>query len=167
MTHFKLFGADMGGFDLFKLLKAGMPRLRHLDLNAMNLSDWNWDGMFEGLRYLKGLQTIRLPSKQGHLQHRGGRYYPHGPENLHWGHNHSCEFFSNMEDYVISGGRHPSLTPDSESRDADRFLDEFLARFEISEKCSRQDEIARYKRIWRISDDVGIANIEYAMGGGI
>lgn len=162
MTDFKLFGAKIGGFDLFKLLKAGMPKLRHLELNAISLTDWNWDGILEGLRYLKGLQTIRLPSKQGHLQHRGGRYYPHGPENPHWGHSQSYEFFRNMEDYVIFGGRHPSLSPGSESRDADRFLDEFLEHFEISERCSRRDTIARYKRVWRISDKVGIASDEYA-----
>ena len=167
MTYFKLFGAEIGGFKLFKLLMVGMPKLRHLELNAISLTDWNWDGMFEGMRYLKALQTIRLPSTQGHLQHRGGRYYPHGLDNLNGSHNQSYEFFGNMEDYVISGGRHPGLTPESEPRDAERFLDEYLERFEISEKCSRQDKIARYKRIWRISDAVGITNHDYAMVGEI
>ena len=152
MTYFKLVGAKIGGFDLFKLLNAGMPKLRHLELNAINLTDWNWDGMFEGMRYRKGLQNVRLPSNKGHLQHRGGRYYPQGLDNSHWGHNQSYDFFSNMEDYVISGGRHPSLALESDPRDAERFLDEFLERFEISKKSSRQDKLARCIRIWRFSD---------------
>ena len=168
LTYFRLFGAEIGGFDLFKLLKAGMPKLRDLELSAVNLTDWNWDGMFEGMRYLEGLQFIRLPSRRGYLQHRGGLYYPHDMDTqTDRSQNQSYEYFGFMETYVIFGGRHPSLPPESEPREADQFLDEFLERFKVSEKCSRQDKIARCKSGWSISDKIGIANNQYALVGGI
>ena len=101
----------IGGFDLLALLSAPMPKLRHVKLEAIELTDWFWEGVFEGLCLFKNLQDLNLPFEPELLRHREGEAYPKQEPGTSWGNykKHVIDFRRDIEDYVINGGRHPSL----------------------------------------------------------
>lgn len=63
------------------LLNVRMPNLRHLKIHDIDLTDWSWDGIFEGLNLgLKELRSLSLPREARHLSHHNGQPYPRDPD---------------------------------------------------------------------------------------
>ena len=129
-----------------------MPRLRHLQIHDIDLTDWSWDGVFEGLNLgPKELRSISLPREARNLRHHSGKPYPRGPDWV-WDDTEDEDeeierFYEKMEYYVIHGGRHPNLPPEAPSSRSVRYLEPYST---IEEDDEIERKIARYKKAWKI-----------------
>ena len=149
LTKFSLIGTEIKGRDLLTLLAFQMPALRELILEDINLTDWSWESVFEGLMAYGNLDWMDIPLRPDSLRHRGGEPYilvgPLSPEREdEW--RRVKEYREDVSDYVLYGGRHPSLSAEADARDADRYLDDYYS----DESVECEARFARYKRAWGI-----------------
>lgn len=149
MTSFSLAGAEIKGRDLLTILAFQMPALSVLILKDIELTDWCWEGVFKGLAAYCNIEGISMPSEPDGLRHREHRPYiateslqpEHGSEE--W--SRQRRYVGDLMDYITGVGRHPSLPPEADARDADRYLDDYYGYNELVE---RDAKFARYKRAW-------------------
>jgi len=83
------------------------PQLRHLVIAHINLLEGSWEGTLFGLR-CKQLDSLRFI---GRFSHHGATKFP--PELPEYDWDRERERLSTIEDYVVIGGRHPCLPPNS------------------------------------------------------
>ncbi len=117
LTELSLSGLAIGGWDLVMLI-SGRARLRRLELNDIDLLDGTWEGVVEGMRCLLRLTELKMKSI---FKHCGSVvFWPRRPRDEHTDWELLCE----IEFYVVHGGRHPCLTPESDAETAwDWYLD--------------------------------------------
>ena len=86
-----------------------LPKLRRLSLNNIELLDGHWEGMILMLAYIRldefTLAGIPWLTSRGHLRFEG-------PERD--ADHMQSYFFDDIRDYVVNGGLHPCLPPNSE-----------------------------------------------------
>lgn len=89
-----------------------LPKLRRLSLNNIELLDGHWEGVISMMAGI-GLDDFTLAGCVPCLTSRG-RLRFEGPKPD--ADDMESDFFDDIEDYVVNGGRHPCLPPNSESR---------------------------------------------------
>ena len=109
LTQLWITGLIIGGHDLIRLIN-GRANVTDLNLNSIELLDGTWEGVFEGICHMR-LDDVRLISN---LKHRGGQLFAPDKKESYLGFQ-ACdtEVLKAVENYVICGGRHPCLTPES------------------------------------------------------
>jgi hypothetical protein len=111
LTGLDIMFLEVGGYELVSLLAKKLPKLQRLDLIGINLSNGSWEGVVEGMRRLTSLQCLSLGGEDiGDLRHHGGT--PLMSNQLDSDRCHT-QFPRQVENYVVSGGRHPCLPPDA------------------------------------------------------
>ena len=106
LAELSIEGLAIGGWDLIKLISA-RARLRKLDLNGIDLLDGTWEGVIQGMHRRPRLTELTM---RGRFTHCGGAVLrPSSPES----NRTDSWFLSLVEDYVINGGRHPCLRPET------------------------------------------------------
>jgi len=111
LLDLELAGLAIGGYQLVHMLSRRFPQLQNLCLSDIELVDGTWDGVIEGMRHTLHLQSLSLGDELGLLKQRSGD--PFKTDHLNMLHE--------LEDYVVSGGRHPCLSTDVPAEEASRF----------------------------------------------
>lgn len=103
--------------DLLNLLTVKMPNLRELYLSQVTLLEGRWEGVIESLK--TSMKLLSFPLDQfSRLRHLDGEDFLHGS-----GDNEEITVFcTNIETYVVSGGRHPCLCPDEDASASRKYL---------------------------------------------
>ena len=103
--------------DLVNLLTAKTPNLRELIISDIELLGGPWEGVIEFLKTSMHLLSFRVYdcSKLKHLE--GRVFLGDGEED-----DESLVFHAKIEEYVVSGGRHPCLRPDEDVSASRRYL---------------------------------------------
>ena len=101
-------GLSVRAFDLLWLL-SGHPHLHYLRLEHIDLLEGSWEGVIERFRCLK-CKPLETSFLVGNFTHHGSeRFLPPTLDRKY----SEWEFRLDIEDYVVYGGNHPCLTPDS------------------------------------------------------
>lgn len=115
LTSLRLRGLSASYRELVTLLFLGLPRLKHLDLCHLILTDGNWDNIVEGFRHANGLSSCEM--YQLHYKYPDQEYitgYYHGIR---------CnKFYDHCNRYINEGGRHPSLKDDEPDSASTKYL---------------------------------------------
>ena len=117
----KLFKIYIGATDLILLFLNAFPRLEHLEMGKIDLSQGCWEGVFEALKQMNRLRVLRLPNE--------GRLCHHGRRDLTRADGTRQRLYHQLTIYVLNGERHPCLPleePNSAARDYTRDLDPAL-----------------------------------------
>lgn len=110
LTHLEILLLRTGGHELVSFLAKRLPQLKWLDLFKVDLVNGSWEGVIEGMRHMTHLNYLSLgEGNVNDLRHHNGAFYvsPQSDSN----HTHA-QFIKDLENYVVTGGRHPSLSPD-------------------------------------------------------
>ena len=110
LKELSLVGIEIGSWDLLILLLR-QARLRRLELGQIDLLDGTWEGVIEGLRRGPGVTELRMRMTFTH--HGGAVFSPYGPSPSLKGLTQQ-RFLHRIESYIVRGGRHPCLTPESD-----------------------------------------------------
>ncbi len=106
LTELSITGLAISGWYLMSLL--WRARLTQLSLSAINLLDGTWEGIIVGMRHQRRLTELNM---FGNFKHCGGAVFrPRRPE----GQCTDRHFLYKIEFYVMYGGGHPCLTPESD-----------------------------------------------------
>lgn len=117
LTQLWITGLMIGGYDLIRLIH-DRANVTDLTLDSIELLDGTWEGVFEGLSHMR-LDEVRLISD---FKHRGGQLFaPDKKERYTRFQRCDTEVLKAVENYVICGGRHPCLTPESDPKTAYRW----------------------------------------------
>ena len=135
LKELSLYGLEIGGWELLRLVLR-QARLRRLELGNIELLDGTWEGVIEGLRRLPGVSELHMSIKLTHR--RGTVFRPDGPfpfmkSFIQRG------LLRRIESYVVRGGRHPCLTPESDPDTALRWLRDLIPgnQLEKMKLCAR------------------------------
>ena len=105
--------------DLQYLLSTRMPNLRRLTISMVKLLDGTWEGFFEWARVSLHLSSLSVNPEAPPLQRDGSVFGEEEHISLEWSYlEYEIKFLRRIDEYVIHGGRHPSLPkaqPDSAS----------------------------------------------------
>ena len=112
LVSLSLSGLSTKATDLLDLLSIQLPKLRRLSLTEIELLDGHWEGMIAVMNGV-GLREFTLQGYHPCLTYRGRLMFEAGKPNTEYTH---VDFFNDIEHYVVHGGRHPCLPPNSESR---------------------------------------------------
>lgn len=126
LTELSIWGLAIGGWDLMMLI-LWRARVKKLSLGGIDLLDGTWEGVFQGMRYRRRLTELNM---NGNFTHCGGAVFkPRSPECdcTDWGSLLDIEF------YVVSGGRHPCLTPESDPDTADWWFYNMMPEKDLEE----------------------------------
>lgn len=108
-----------GGHELVSLLAKKLPNLKLLDLDQVELVNGSWEGVIEGMRHMTTLEHFSLGDGEvGGLRHHNGAFFISPRSGTNYTH---AQFIEDLEDYVITGGRHPFLSPDVASNESLEF----------------------------------------------
>lgn len=115
LEDLKIVGLAIGGYQLVRMLAIRFPKVQRLYLSRIELVDGFWEGVIEGLRHnlqLKSL-TLSCPTQRiGVPFQRIEMEYPDPRDmSLH-----------RLEEYVVSGGKHPCLPWEAPAEDARQFF---------------------------------------------
>ena len=161
LTIFSLIGTEIKGRNLLTLLAFQMPALRELRLADIDLTDWCWESVFEGLMAYGNIEWIDLPFRPNGLWHHDGEFYiPAGLLDPNRGgeFRQVKKYHEDISNYVLYGGRHPSLPADADARDADRYLDDYH-----DEKFECEAKFTRYRRAWGLPDNTILSQEERSL----
>lgn len=136
LKELSLFGLKIGGWELL-ILVLRQARLRRLELGDIELLDGTWEGVIEGLHRLPGVSELHMGIKLA--QRRGTVLRPDGPFPCMKGFVQRG-LLRRIESYVVCGGRHPCLTPESDPDTALRWLQDLMPRNQLEKMnlCARQ-----------------------------
>ena len=110
-----------------------MPQLKDLFIQFIALSQGTWESVFEALRRSGTLKDFGLGGDPEILSHRGGL-------NFHDDY-HYDEVADSIEQYVISGGRHPCLEPEQPDSQSELYLDDLGRDFDpVTPEYDSEDE---------------------------
>lgn len=111
LVDLEIAGLSIGGYQLVRMLSRRFPRLQNLSLRDIELVDGSWEGVIEGMRHTLHLQSLSLGDELGRLRQPSGHpFRTTNPAILH-----------ELEEYVVSGGKHPSLSTDVSAEEASNF----------------------------------------------
>ena len=122
LTHFELSTLALKVTDLIYLLTVRMPNVRKLGVRDLELLEGRWEGVIESLK--RSMQFKSFSLLQGwdipgcQLVHLGGRYFL-GDEHLS---DKDSAFRKALEEYVVSGGRHPCLRWDEDASASRKYI---------------------------------------------
>ena len=130
-----LFGLSAKATDLVDLLTFQMPKLQHLTIKLIALSDGIWEGVFECLKQYSKLSRFIINSfdcldDYRPLYRSDGKTFDcqrhdhgHDHESLdeHEKEMHRRSLLGEITLYVVHGGRHPCLMPDQPDSAAEDF----------------------------------------------
>ena len=132
LETFKLLSLSTKATDFVDLLTFQMPKLQHLSLNTLELSDGNWEGVVECLKQyskLSKLRLLRLYCNDG----KEFNCFAYPLYDLEDEFQYLLELIRDwgkeISEYIIHGGRHPCLRPgqpDSAAEDFAKDLKPFL-----------------------------------------
>lgn len=111
LVDLEMAGLAIGGYRLVRLLSSGFPKLQNLCLSDIDLTDGSWEGVIEGMRYALHLQSFSLGDELGQLKTGKGDMFK--TTNL--------DMLRKLEEYVVSGGRHPCLPTGVPAEEASNF----------------------------------------------
>lgn len=104
-------GLNVSGYVLVSLVAKRLPKLEYLCLQDIELSSGSWEGVIEGLRHTAHLSSLTLGDERvGDLRHHNGAAFV--STRLDNAYTHA-QFLKEVENYVVSGGRHPCLPADA------------------------------------------------------
>lgn len=107
LTKLSLLYLVIRALDLTRFIGAAMPALSNLGLKYVGLLDGMWEGVIEFMK-----TSMHLSSFYGEiLTHLGGEDFTRGI------------FSGAVEDYVIRGGRHPSLLAHEPASASEKYLE--------------------------------------------
>ena len=109
LNKFHLASLAISAKDVVLLLAARMPNLRELTFWNVQLLEGRWEGVIEFLKLSMKLLSFPLYDIS-QLRHLGGKDFLNDNGR---GENVSG-FRTDIEKYVVSGGRHPCLRPDED-----------------------------------------------------
>ena len=112
LETFDLYSLSTKATDFVDLLTFQMPKLQHLILCALKLSDGTWDGVIECLKQYSKLSKFQ----PRYLCYNDGeefdfQYHDHKRDS-HDYYKRQMSWEKKSSHYVVHGGRHPCLTPD-------------------------------------------------------
>ena len=136
LKELSLFGLEIGGWELL-ILVLRQVRLRRLELGDIELLDGTWEGVIEGLRRLPGVSELHMSIKLTHR--RGTVFSPDGPFPFMKGFIQRG-LLRRIESYIVCGGRHPCLTPESDPDTALRWLRDLMPEDQLEKMklCARE-----------------------------
>lgn len=108
LVDLEIAGLAIGGYQLVRMLSRRFPRLQNLCLSDIELIDGSWEGVIEGMRHTLHLQSLSLGDELGHLRQRSGDTFEVT----------DLDMLHELEEYVVSGGRHPCLSTDVSAEEA-------------------------------------------------
>ncbi|KAL9003728.1 MAG: hypothetical protein Q9188_003415 [Gyalolechia gomerana] len=108
LTQLHLTGLAITGLDLYYLLDVQIGPLERLWLCHIDLLEGTWEGAIELLKWKAPSYLLDL---QGIYHHAGGQWWPCRPANEQEG----TATLGEYHDYIMGGGRHPSLPVDCDS----------------------------------------------------
>lgn len=111
LVDLEIAGLAIGGYRLVHLLSSRFPKLQNLCLSDIDLTDGSWEGVIEGMRHALHLQSFSLGDELGHLKQGKGDMFQ--TTNL--------DMLRKLEEYVVSGGRHPCLPTGVPAEEASDF----------------------------------------------
>jgi len=118
LVDLQIKGLAIGGYQLVCMLSRRFPSLQTLYLSDTELVDGSWEGVIEGMRHTMHLQTLHLGHEFEVLKQRSGASFETAKlENL----AAKGKLLFELENYVVSGGRHPSLSTDVPAEEATKF----------------------------------------------
>lgn len=103
--------------DLVNILITKMPNLRELTFEEVELLEGRWEGVIEFLKTSMKLLSFPL-NKYLWLRHLEGEKFL----NVSGDHQETDVFCTNLEKYVVSGGRHPCLHADEDTSASSKYL---------------------------------------------
>ena len=130
-------GFAIGGYDLYSLITRSLPELAMLGLMNVWLLDGSWEGVFEGLRQDAQLTFLHLDI----LKDRNGHIYNSFDVDKHGRHT---TLLSELESYVVFGGRHSCLSLDDPPSKAMQYLQDIKPRESSTELVRASDGISFY-----------------------
>ena len=131
LTEFKLISMSTTAQDLLLLLVFQMPKLRHLELGDIYLSEGTWHTVIEGLKQSNRFSSFRISPSMS-LRHRGGITFM----------SHVSRFLKPVENYITRGGHHPCIPPNEPSDAAQVYMNtiEISLRDRLAELDSTRSE---------------------------
>lgn len=120
LTSFRLCKVAASAKDLVQLLTVGMPRLQVLHFLGIQLVEGSWEAVIESMKTSMHLRHFSIAEcwVSGHLKHFKYQSWDQWkfPRNL-------LSFLnSDVEEYVLRGGRHPFLDPDEPDSASEKYL---------------------------------------------
>lgn len=110
LTHLEILQLRTGGHELVSLLAKKLPKLKWLDLFSVELVNGSWEGVIEGMRHMTKFNYLSLgEGNVNDLRHHNGEFFMSPRSDSNYTH---ARFIKDLENYVITGGRHPYLSPD-------------------------------------------------------
>ena len=147
LTELSISGLAISAFALFVHLLWRQPRLRYLRLEDIDLLKGSWEGTIQGLHLMR---LERFGIQGDCTYHKGTSFLPEirDCDQVDW--------TQSVEEYVVDGGRHPCLEPDSPPFTELRwYLDLFPGKTEKEvdhRACQSRTEYGIVGGIWRQLD---------------
>jgi len=118
LVDLEIVGFAIGGYQLVCVLPRRFPKLQRLCLYDIELVDGSWEGVIEGMRHTMHLESLSLGYALEDLKHRCGA--PFKTAILDYS-DAKDKLLNELEDYVVSGGRHPCLSTNVLAEEAKSF----------------------------------------------
>ena len=110
LVSLRISGLSTKASVLLNFLAYKLPKLRRLSLNNIELLDAHWEGIISMLACMHlhefTLACVPWLTFRGRLRFKGPKRDADSKQS---------DFFDDIEDYVVNGGRHPCLPPNTES----------------------------------------------------
>lgn len=134
LAELSISGLAIGGWDLMKLILA-RARLRQLKLSSIDLLDGTWEGVIEGMAHLPRLIELKMHRD---FRHCGGALFR---PSIAYDKFTDWKILEAIESYVVCGGRHPCLTPESDPNTASWWYFDLMPEKELEDlKLSARQE---------------------------